>query len=122
MDPLLYSPVLALALLLLLASGLWVAVSLLGVALIGMLLFADAPIDLVMPSTIWGAVSGWTLTALPLFIWMGEILYRTRLADDLFRGLALWTTRLPGRLIRVNVIAMFPEIATWLPRTMFSVR
>ena len=104
MDPLLYSPVLALALLLLLASGLWVAVSLLGVALIGMLLFADAPIDLVMPSTIWGAVSGWTLTALPLFIWMGEILYRTRLADDLFRGLAPWTTRLPGRLIHVNVI------------------
>ena len=104
MDPLLYSPILALALLLLLASGLWVAVSLIGVALIGMLLFADAPIDLVMPSTIWGAVSGWTLTALPLFVWMGEILYRTKLADDLFQGLAPWTTRLPGRLIHVNVI------------------
>ena len=104
MDPLYYSPILAAALLLLLASGLWVAVALVGVALIGMLLFADAPIDLVMPSTIWGAVSGWTLTALPLFVWMGEILYRTRLADDLFRGLAPWTTRLPGRLIHVNVI------------------
>jgi C4-dicarboxylate transporter, DctM subunit len=103
MDPLLYSPVLALALLLLLASGVWVAVSLVGVALIGMLLFADAPIDLVMPSTLWGAVSGWTLTALPLFVWMGEILYRTRLADDLFRGLAPWTARLPGRLLHVNV-------------------
>ncbi len=104
MDPLLYSPLLAAALLLLLASGLWVAVALLGVALLGMLLFADAPVDLVMPSTLWGAVSGWTLTALPLFVWMGEILYRTRLADDLFRGLAPWTTRLPGRLIHVNVI------------------
>jgi tripartite ATP-independent transporter DctM subunit len=94
MDPLVYSPILAVALLLLLASGLWVAVSLLGVALIGMLFFSDAPIDLVMPSTIWGAVSGWTLTALPLFVWMGEILYRTRLADN----------RLPGRLVHVNVI------------------
>ncbi|MEO6269986.1 MAG: TRAP transporter large permease subunit [Lautropia sp.] len=104
MDPLLYSPILALALLLLLASGLWVAVSLIGVALIGMLVFADAPIDLVMPSTIWGAVSGWTLTALPLFVWMGEILYRTKLADDLFQGLAPWTSRLPGRLLHVNVI------------------
>src|SRR5215203_2227148 len=104
MDPLLYSPILAAALLLLLASGLWVAVSLLAVALLGMLLFADAPIELVMPSTIWGSVSSWTLTALPLFVWMGEILFRTKLADDLFNGLAPWTTRLPGRLIHVNVI------------------
>ena len=104
MDPLLYSPILAAALLVLLASGLWVAVSLLAVALLGMLLFADAPIELVMPSTIWGSVSSWTLTALPLFVWMGEILFRTKLADDLFNGLAPWTTRLPGRLIHVNVI------------------
>src|SRR3990172_4064125 len=104
MDPLLYSPILALTLLLLLASGLWVAVSLVVVALVGMLLFADAPIDLVMPSTMWGAVSSWTLTALPLFVWMGEILFRTKHADDLFNGLAPWTTRLPGRLVHVNVI------------------
>src|SRR6187455_1472321 len=104
MDPLLYSPILAAALLVLLASGLWVAVSLLAVALLGMLLFADAPIELVMPSTIWGSVSTWTLTALPLFVWMGEILFRTKLADDLFNGLAPWTTRLPGRLVHVNVI------------------
>src|ERR671921_2755012 len=104
MDPLLYSPLLAVALLLLLASGVWVAASLIGVALLGMLLFADAPIELVMPSSIWGAVSSWTLTALPLFVWMGEILFRTKLADDLFNGLAPWTNRLPGRLIHVNVI------------------
>src|SRR3989304_6204603 len=103
MDPLLYSPILALTLLLL-ASGLWVAVSLVVVALVGMLLFADAPIDLVMPSTMWGAVSSWTLTALPLFVWMGEILFRTKLADDLFNGLAPWTANLPGRLVHVNVI------------------
>ena len=104
MDPLLYSPLLAVLLLLLLASGVWVAASLIGVALVGMLLFADAPIELVMPSTIWGSVSTWTLTALPLFVWMGEILFRTKLADDLFNGLAPWTTRLPGRLVHVNVI------------------
>src|SRR5450756_1010913 len=104
MDPLLYSPILAAALLLLLASGLWVAVSLVGVALLGMLLFADAPIALVMPSSMWSSVSSWTLTALPLFVWMGEILFRTKLADDLFNGLAPWTTALPGRLIHVNVI------------------
>jgi len=67
-------------------------------------MFADAPIELVMPSAMWGSVSGWTLTALPLFIWMGEILFRTKLSGDLFRGLAPWTNRLPGRLLHVNVI------------------
>jgi C4-dicarboxylate transporter, DctM subunit len=104
MDPLLYSPILAAVLLLVLVSGVWVAVSLLVVALVGMVLFGNAPTDLVMPATIWGAVSGWTLTALPLFVWMGEILFRTKLAGDLFNGLAPWTSRLPGRLIHVNVI------------------
>jgi tripartite ATP-independent transporter DctM subunit len=103
-DPILYSPILAAVLLLVLASGIWVAVSLLVVALVGMALFGGAPTDLVMPSTLWSSVSGWTLTALPLFVWMGEILFRTRLAGDLFNGLAPWTTRLPGRLVHVNVI------------------
>jgi len=82
----------------------WVAISLIAVALLGMLLFANAPIHLAMPSAIWGAVSGWTLTALPLFVWMGEILFRTKLANDLFKGLAPWTRKLPGRLLHVNVI------------------
>ncbi|MGD9846565.1 MAG: TRAP transporter large permease [Variibacter sp.] len=104
MDPLYYSPLLIVALLFLLGSGIWIAISLLGVAVIGIFVFSDAPVDLVMPSSIWSAVSSWTLTALPLFIWMGEILFRTRLADDLFRGLAPWVTRLPGRLLHVNVI------------------
>ena len=104
MDPLLLSPLIALALIVLLASGLWVAASLIGIAIITMLMFADAPIELVMPSAMWGSVSGWTLTALPLFIWMGEILFRTKLSGDLFRGLAPWTNRLPGRLVHVNVI------------------
>ncbi len=103
-DPVLYSPLLAAVLLLVLASGLWVAASLLAVALVGMVLFGNAPTELVMPSALWGSVSGWTLTALPLFVWMGEILFRTRLAGDLFNGLAPWTTRLPGRLVHVNVI------------------
>jgi C4-dicarboxylate transporter, DctM subunit len=104
MDPILSSPVLAVLMILLLASGLWVAASLAAVAVIGMLLFSSAPVNLVMPSTIWGSVSGWTLTALPLFIWMGEILFRTRLANDLFNGLSPWMNMLPGRLVHVNVV------------------
>jgi tripartite ATP-independent transporter DctM subunit len=102
-DPLYYSPILIVALLALLGSGIWIAVSLTGIAVLAMLL-VDAPVDLVMPSSIWSAVSSWSLTALPLFIWMGEILFRTQLADDLFKGLAPWVGRLPGRLLHVNVI------------------
>lgn len=104
MDPMLYGAVLAVLMLVLLATGLWVAASLASVAIIGMLWFSSAPIHLVMPSTIWGSVSGWTLTALPLFVWMGEILFRTRLASDLFNGLAPWMNMLPGRLVHVNVV------------------
>src|SRR3546814_836705 len=57
-----------------------------------------------MFTTIWGSSTSWTLTALPMFIWMGEILFRTRLSEDMFRGLAPWMTRIPGRLLHTNVI------------------
>jgi tripartite ATP-independent transporter DctM subunit len=96
--------VLMVILFLLLGSGLWVAVSLLAVALFAMLVFVDSPAGLVLATTSWGASATWTLTALPLFIWMGEILFRTRLAQDMFTGLAPWVQRLPGRLLHVNVI------------------
>ena len=57
-----------------------------------------------MAVTVWGSSSSWTLTALPLFIWMGEILFRTRLSNDMFKGLAPWVQGLPGRLLHTNVI------------------
>lgn len=104
MDAITYSPILAFALFLLLGTGVWVALSLIGVAYLAMLLFSSAPINAVMPSTIWSSLSTWTLTALPLFIWMGEILFRTRLSGDLFQGLSPWVSRLPGRLVHVNVL------------------
>ena len=96
--------VLMVLLFMLLGSGLWVAVSLLAVALFAMLVFVDSPAGLVLATTSWGSSATWTLTALPLFIWMGEILFRTRLAQDMFTGLAPWVQRLPGRLLHVNVI------------------
>jgi len=95
--------ILAAVMLALLASGLWVAMALLAVGLVGMLLFTTAPAGPVMATTIWGASSSWALAALPLFIWMGEILFRSRLSEDMFRGLAPWMMRLPGRLLHVNV-------------------
>src|SRR5712671_2522862 len=88
----------------LLASGLWIGLSLLGVAWIGMQLFSSQPAGDAMAVTIWGSLSSWTLTALPLFVWMGEILFRTKLSEDMFKGLAPWLTRLPGRLLHTNII------------------
>src|SRR5436309_1540790 len=88
----------------LLASGLWIGLSLLGVAWIGMELFTARAAGDAMAVTIWGSLSSWTLTALPLFVWMGEILFRTRLSEDMFKGLAPWLTRIPGRLLHTNII------------------
>jgi tripartite ATP-independent transporter DctM subunit len=91
------------SLFLILASGVWIGLTLMGVAWIGMQLFSARPAGDAMAVTIWGSASSWTLTALPLFVWMGEILFRTRLSQDMFRGLAPWMQALPGRLLHVNV-------------------
>src|SRR5881628_1603678 len=88
----------------LLASGIWIGLALAGVAWIGMTLFSARPAGDAMAVTIWGTSSSWTLTALPLFVWMGEILFRTRLSQDMFKGLAPWMQALPGRLLHVNVV------------------
>jgi tripartite ATP-independent transporter DctM subunit len=101
------------ALFLLLGSGVWIGLALIGVAFIGMQLFTTRPVGDAMAVTIWGSSSSWTLTALPLFIWMGEILFRTRLSEDMFRGLAPWMERLPGRLLHTNIIgcAIFAAVS-----------
>ncbi len=88
----------------LLGSGIWVPLSLIGVALLGMTLFTGAPPGMAMAHSIWGAADSWALTALPLFVWMAEILFRTRLSDDMFTGLAPWLQRIPGRLMHVNIL------------------
>jgi tripartite ATP-independent transporter DctM subunit len=88
----------------LLGSGVWVALALMGVAYVGMVAFTSRPAGDAMLTTIWTTSSSWTLTALPLFIWMGEILFRTRLSEDMFRGLSPWVARLPGGLLHTNVI------------------
>ena len=87
-----------------LASGFWIGLALLGVAVFAMEVFTSRPVGDSMVFTIWGSTSNWTLTALPLFLWMGEILFRSRLTADLFKGLAPWLNRVPGRLLHANVI------------------
>jgi len=101
------------ALFLILGSGVWIGLALSGVAWIGMQLFSTRPAGDAMAVTVWGSSSSWTLTALPLFIWMGEILFRTRLSNDMFRGLAPWVQRLPGRLLHTNVVgcAIFAAVS-----------
>ena len=90
---------------LLLGTGVWVGLALMGVAWVGMELFTTRPVGDTMITTVWGSSSSWTLTALPLFIWMGEILYRTRLSEDMFKGLSPWLARLPGGLVHTNIVS-----------------
>jgi len=87
-----------------LASGVWIAFALGAVGLVAMALKVATPGGPVLATSVWQASISWDLTALPMFIWMGEILYRTRLAEDMFEGLAPWLQRLPGRLLHVNVV------------------
>ena len=104
------------SLLVVLAAGLWVGFSLLFVATLGMVLFTSRPIEIIfanLSNTIWSASNSWALAALPLFIWMGEILLRSKMSEDLFSGLAPWTAKLPGRLTHVNVFgcAIFAAVS-----------
>ena len=103
MNDLLITVSLLVALLLILGSGVWVGLTLTGVAWLAVSIFSSRPAGDAMAVTVWGSSSSWTLTALPLFIWMGEILFRTRLSDDMFKGLAPWVQGLPGRLLHTNV-------------------
>jgi tripartite ATP-independent transporter DctM subunit len=104
MNDLAVTALLVTSLFLILGSGVWIGLTLSGVAWIGMQLFSSRPAGDAMAVTIWGSASSWTLTALPLFVWMGEILFRTRLSSDMFRGLAPWMQPLPGRLLHANVV------------------
>jgi len=103
-EPWIISVVLLAALAAFLVAGVWIALTLLGVGWIAMALFTDSPPGSLMATTVWGASTSWALTALPLFIWMGEILFRTRISEDMFRGLAPWMAPLPGRLMHCNVV------------------
>ncbi|MFX0546565.1 TRAP transporter large permease [Roseovarius sp. S1116L3] len=99
------APLLVLVLFATLAAGLWVGFALVAVGLLAMITSAPAPASLVFATKVWGGLTVWDLTALPMFIWMGEILVRSRLSSDMFSGLSPFTTRLPGGLLHVNVMA-----------------
>jgi len=88
-----------------LALGLWVSIALFVTGLVGIVLFSNAPLLSVLATNMWSTSAEWSLAALPLFIWMGEILFRSRMSKDLFSGLAPWMRSLPGGLGHVGVLA-----------------
>ena len=101
------------AMFLLLGIGVWIGLALLGVGLVATLMYSTRMPGEAMATTIFGSLTSWTLTSLPLFIWMGEILFRSRISEYMFRGLAPWMAPLPGRLMQVNVVgsAIFAAIS-----------
>ncbi|MDF9433169.1 TRAP transporter large permease [Chromohalobacter israelensis] len=93
-----------LTLALLLGGGVWIAFALLGTGWVALTFFGSFAPGPILASDFWGASYGWDLTALPMFVWMGEILFRSGLADNMFRALSPWLNRLPGRLLHSNII------------------
>jgi len=91
-------------LLILLAVGVWIAMALAIVGWVGQAFFTTTLPGKNLFSAFWGSSESWELAALPLFIWMGEILFRTRLSEQMFEGLAPWLNRIPGRLMHVNIL------------------
>ncbi len=87
-----------------LGAGLWISMSLAAVGYVAMAAVHPSP-GLFLASAMWESSGSWTLAALPMFILMGEILFRTKLSEELFNGLAPWVRWLPGRLLHVNILA-----------------
>ena len=90
-------------LLVLLAGGVWIAMAMSIAAWAGLQFFTSSPPEVNLFQAFWGSSASWTLAALPLFVWMGEILFRTRLSEEMFEGLSPWLGWLPGRLMHVNI-------------------
>jgi tripartite ATP-independent transporter DctM subunit len=90
---------------LLLCGGVWIALALGATGYAVMTIYGGLPTGINLATSQWSALNSWTLAALPMFVWMGEILFRTRLSQQLFSGLSPWVRRIPGRLLHVNVLA-----------------
>lgn len=98
-----------------LGAGVWVFAGLLLVSVTGLALFIDMPfhrIGTILGPLVIRSSTGWELSAIPMFIWMGEIILRTDVSTRLFRGLSPLTYYLPGRLLHTNIFgsAVFAAI------------
>jgi tripartite ATP-independent transporter DctM subunit len=113
MDLIQLALLLLILLFLILGSGVWIAVALSAIAWVAVMANVATPPGQILATSVWSAANSWDLTALPMFIWMGEILYRTKLSEDMFEGLAPLMQKLPGRLLHVNVVgcAIFAAVS-----------
>ena len=113
-DPLILSIVLIFIMFVFLLSSIWIGVSLILTGIVGMLIFENnlPPIisifdkigDL-LASSMYDSLNSWSLAALPIFILMGEILYKSSISTRLLNGLTPWLNFIPGKLLHVNVAA-----------------
>ncbi len=96
-----------------LSGGIWVGVSLMSIGIVALEVFRDMRVDRFLAGDIWSSSTAVELITLPLFILMGELLFHTRLSENLFAGLAPWARYLPGRLVHVNVMgcALFAAVS-----------
>jgi len=104
MDPIIMVSVLLGLMFLLLATGVWIAPTLIAVAAVAIDIFAGRPAGISIATTAWSGTSSWMLTALPMFVWMGDILFQSKLSEDLFKGLSPLMRRIPGGLLHTNVV------------------
>ena len=104
MDVLLVGGLLLLVMMVLLAGGVWIAMTLAICGWVGQAFFTNTSPGHNLFSAFWESNASWELAALPLFIWMGEILFRTRLSEDMFEGLRPWLNRIPGRLMHTTIL------------------
>ena len=104
MDPASMAILFAVVLVICLGLGVWIGAALLIAGIFAMELFTSRPVGAAMATTVWSHISLWGLASLPLFVWMGEILCRTRLSENLFNGLSPLLRRMPGGLLHVNVV------------------
>ncbi|MCJ8500820.1 TRAP transporter large permease [Desulfatitalea alkaliphila] len=88
-----------------LGGSVWIGISLFLIGFGGLIFFTEVPFGLVLSNVVWNNTNGSAMLALPMFIWMGEILFRSRISQNLFNGLAPWMDAIPGRLLHVNIIA-----------------
>lgn len=104
MDMIWMSVALLLALLALLGAGLWVAFSLTAIGCVALYFLSNIPIGDSLATAFYSASVSWELAALPMFIWMGEVLFRSRLSEEMFTGIAPWVGKIPGRLLHTNIV------------------
>ncbi len=106
-----------------LASGVWIAMSLLATAGISLELFTNMPVGKIWSQALWNSLNNWALAALPMFIFLGEMIMRTRMSELLFDGLKPWVQLIPGRLLHSNVAgsAIFAAVSGSSPATVATI-